>query len=151
MKGAQEPFRSWSSFGFFWRDQCSEHYCTIDEQQIMCLTRMKMTLICFAFASPMRQKEIKLRLFLLTGLNYCSIRRKFSFNSKNILINKAQRVIPVHHTPSFFFLHHPFYSPIVSDMSHSLEYGDVFLHVRVDGQITLYSHEVWRLSTAAGC
>lgn len=66
-------------------------------------------------------KEIKLRSFLLTGINYRSLRHKFNSNSKNMLINKNQRVIPVHHTPLFFVLHHPFSSPIVSDMSHSLE------------------------------
>lgn len=103
---------------------------TLLHQQIMCLIRIKLTPIYFAFASLMHQKEIKLRLFLLTGLNYRSLRHKFNFSSKNILINKAQTVIPVRRTPLFFFLHHPFYSPIVSDMSHSLEYDD-FLFQRM--------------------
>lgn len=33
-------------------------------------------------------------------------------------------MIPVRHTPMFFFLHRPFYSPVASDMSHSLEDDD---------------------------
>lgn len=35
----------------------------------------------------MRQMEIEWKLFLLTGLNYHSLRRKFNFNSQNILMD----------------------------------------------------------------